>query len=84
MSILLIASSEPRAGRSLIAAAIAYRIGRAGGPVTLARLDGDESAAADAAAFASLEGVVTPGKPVAAGDVAKLTGDVVPKRLLAP
>jgi hypothetical protein len=77
MSVLLIASSEPRAGRSLIAAAIAYRIGRAGTPVTLARLDGDDSAAPDAAAFAALEGIVTLGKPVAAADIAKLSGDVV-------
>ena len=77
MSVLLIASSEPRAGRSLIAAAIAYRIGRAGTAVTLARLDGDESAAPDAAAFAALEGIVTPGKPVSAADAAKLSGDVV-------
>lgn len=77
MSVLLIASSEPRAGRSVIAAAIAYRIGRAGTPATLARLDGDESAVADAAAFAALEGIVTPGKPVSAADVAHLTGAVV-------
>ncbi len=77
MSVLLIASSEPRVGRSLIAAAIAYRIGRAGTPVTLARLDGDESAAPDAAAFAALDGIVTPGKPVSAADAAKLGGDVV-------
>jgi hypothetical protein len=77
MSVLLIASSEPRAGRSLIAAAIAYRIGRAGTPVMLARLDGDESAAADAAAFAALEGIASPGTPVSAADVAKLSGGVV-------
>jgi len=77
MSVILVASSEPRVGRSLIAAAIAHRIGRAGAAVTLARLDGDDGAAADAAAFAALEGVVTPGKPVAAADVAKLTGDLV-------
>lgn len=77
MSVLLIASPEPRAGRSLIAAAIAYRIGREGTPVTLARLDGDESAGADAAAFAALEGIVTPGTPVSAADVAKLAGGLV-------
>ena len=64
-------------GRSLVAAAIAYRMGRDGKAVTLARLEGDESAAADAAAFVALEGLVTPGKPLAAADVAKLTGDVV-------
>jgi BioD-like phosphotransacetylase family protein len=77
MSILLIASSEPRVGRSLIAAVIAYRLGRDGAAVTLARLDGDDSAAADAAAVAVLEGIVTLGKPVAVADVAKLSGDVV-------
>ena len=77
MSVILVASSEPRIGRSLIAAAIAYRIGRDGKPVTLARLDGDESAAADAAAFAALEGIVTSGKPVTAEAAAKLKGDLV-------
>ncbi len=77
MPTLLIASDEPRAGRSLIAAAIAYRLGREGTAVTLARLDGDESASADAAAFAALEGIVTPGKPVAAADAEKLGGALV-------
>jgi BioD-like phosphotransacetylase family protein len=77
MTILLIASSEPRAGRSVVAAAIAYRLGRAGKPVTLARLEGDDSAAADAATFASLESIVTPGAPVTPAGVASLTGDVV-------
>ena len=77
MSILLMASSEPRVGRSLVAAAIAYRMGRDGKAVTLARLEGDDSAVADAAAFAAVEGIVTPGKAVVAADVAKLAGDVV-------
>jgi BioD-like phosphotransacetylase family protein len=77
MSIILVASSEARVGRSLLAAAVAYRIGRAGKQVMLARLGGDESAAADAAAFAALAGIVSPGAPVAAGDVASLAGDVV-------
>jgi hypothetical protein len=77
MSIVLVASSEPRVGRSALAAAVAYRIGRAGTQVTLARLDGDESAVADAVAFAALTGIVSPGVPVAPGDVASLAGDVV-------
>lgn len=77
MPVIVIASSEPRVGRSVIAAAIAYRLGRDGVPVTLARLAGDDGAAADAAAFAALEGIVSPGTPVAAGDVAKLGASVV-------
>jgi BioD-like phosphotransacetylase family protein len=77
MSVLLVASSEPRAGRSLIAAAIAYRLGREGKQVTLARIAGDDSDAPDAAAFAALEGIVTPGAPVEAAAAKALPGDLV-------
>ena len=77
MTTILIASSEPRAGRSTVAAAIAYRIARSGKPVTLARLAGDDSANADAAMFGALEYVNSPGKPVAVADVSSLTGDLV-------
>lgn len=77
MSVLIVASSEPRAGRSLVAAAIAYRLGRAGKPVMLARLAGDGSAAVDAATFAALDSIVTPGKPLSVDEVKALTGDVV-------
>ena len=77
MTTILIASSEPRAGRSTVAAAIAYRIARSGKPVTLARLAGDDSANADAATFGALEYVNSPGKPVAVADVSSLTGDLV-------
>jgi BioD-like phosphotransacetylase family protein len=77
MSVFIVASSEPRTGRSLLAAAIAYRAGRAGAPVTLARLAGDDSAAADATTFAQLEYIVSPGKPLTAEAVKALSGDVV-------
>jgi hypothetical protein len=77
MTTIIVASSEPRAGRSLIAAAVAYRLGREGKAVTLARLSGDDSAAPDAAAFAALEGIVSPGTPVDAAAAANLQGDVV-------
>jgi BioD-like phosphotransacetylase family protein len=77
MSIIVIASSEPRVGRSLIAAAIAYRTGRAGTAVTLARLSGDASAAADASAFAALDGIITPGRAVAIKDLRSLSGEIV-------
>jgi hypothetical protein len=77
MSILLIASSGPRAGRSLIAAAMAHRLARAGKAVTLARLEGDESAAADAATFSTVEGVPSPGRPLSPEAVKGLTGDAV-------
>ncbi len=77
MSVLIVASSEPRVGRSLIAAAIAYRMGRNAAPVSLVRLAGDNGAAADAATFASLDGVVSPGVPVDAGAIAALGENVV-------
>lgn len=73
MSVLIVASSEARAGRSLVAAALAYRMGRAGKPVTLARLTGDASADGDAKAFAALEGVTSPGRALAL-DAAKALG----------
>jgi len=77
MAVLIVASSQPRVGRSLIAAALAYRLARDGKPVTLARLSGDESAEPDARSFASIEYLPSPGKPIGAGDVASLSGDVV-------
>ena len=77
MSALIIASSEPRAGRSLIAAAIACRLARDGSAVTLARIAGDDSAAADAATFAALEGIDAPAAPVDSAVAATLTGQVV-------
>lgn len=79
MSVLIVASSQPRAGRSLIAAALAYRFARSGKPVTLARLSGDDSANADAKTFASLEYIHSPGKPISDGDLVALAaaGDVI-------
>lgn len=77
MAVFVVASPEARAGRSLVAAALAYRMGREGASVTLARLAGDDSAAHDAAVFASLEGVVAPEAPVQASDIASLRGDAV-------
>jgi BioD-like phosphotransacetylase family protein len=77
MSVLIVVSAEPRAGRSTIAAALAYRMGSAGAPVTLVRLDGDASATADAAAFAALPYINSPGTPVALSDIDTLSGDVV-------
>ena len=77
MSVLIVASLEPRSGRSVVAAAIAYRMARAGKPVTLARLAGDGSAAADAATFARLESIVTPGRALSVDEVKALPGDVV-------
>jgi BioD-like phosphotransacetylase family protein len=77
MSVLLIASSEPRVGRSVIAAALAYRAGRDGAPATLVRLAGDDAAEADAATFATLEYIGHSAKPLSAEDVKKLSGDVI-------
>ncbi len=77
MSVLIVASSEARAGRSLVAAAAAYRLGRAGKAVTLARLSGDTSAGADARTFAALEGVISPGRALSIDDAKAIAGDVV-------
>ncbi len=77
MSVLIVASSEGRAGRSLVAAAVAYRLGRAGKAVTLARLAGDASADFDARTFARLEGVTSSGRPLALDDAKLISGDVV-------
>jgi BioD-like phosphotransacetylase family protein len=73
MGTLIVASSEARVGRSLIAAATASRLARAGRAVALARLTGDESAASDAATFATLDNILAPAAPVAAADLAPLT-----------
>jgi len=77
MTVLLVASSQPRVGRSTIAAGVAYMLAREGAPVTLARLAGDDSAALDAAAFAALEYVPALATPVSAPDIASASGDVV-------
>jgi BioD-like phosphotransacetylase family protein len=77
MPVLLVASSEPRIGRSLIAAALAYRLNRDGHPVTLARLSGDDSAPHDAQTFASLEGIVAPASPVDAQTASSISGDAI-------
>jgi len=77
MSVLIVASSEARAGRSLVAAAAAFRVGRGGKAVTLGRLAGDASADADAKAFAALEGVTSPGGALSVDDARAISGDVV-------
>ncbi len=77
MSVLIVASSEGRAGRSLVAAAVAYRLGRSGKAVTLARLAGDASADADAKTFAALEGVNSPGRALAIDAAKAIAGDAV-------
>lgn len=77
MSVLVVASSEPGVGRSLIAAALAYRFGRDGRIVSLARLDGDGSAAADAATFSALPYVVAAASVVTLADVASMGSDAI-------
>jgi hypothetical protein len=77
MTVFLVASDEPRAGRSLVAAGLAYRLARDGVPVTLARLAGGDSAEPDANAFASIEYMNAPASPVTPDDVKSLTGDLV-------
>src|SRR5438874_8427677 len=77
MAVLIVASSQPRVGRSLVAAALAYRMARDGKAVTLARLNGDESADHDAATFGSIEHVASPSQPIDVDDVGSLARDVV-------
>jgi BioD-like phosphotransacetylase family protein len=77
MSTIIVASSEAGAGKSTIAAALAYRMVRDGKPVTLARLSGDARAEADAAVFASLDGIVAVPKPLSQDEASKLLGDAV-------
>ncbi|MBI2723856.1 MAG: hypothetical protein HYX50_02225 [Chloroflexi bacterium] len=84
MSIILVTSSTPRAGRSLVAAALAYRLGRAGHAVTLVRLAGDDSAEADARAFAALEGVVSPGVPYTVEQLKSVPGEVIGEAPVGP
>lgn len=78
MAVLIVASSEPRVGRSMIAAALAYRLARDGRPATLIRLTGDDSADADARAFASLD-QLSSGSPATPADIKTLAtnGNVI-------
>jgi BioD-like phosphotransacetylase family protein len=84
MAVLLVASAEPGVGRSVFAAALAWRLARDGKRVTLARLAGDEGAAADAAAFASIEELMAPAQPVQGGDLKDVAGDVVAEAPAGP
>jgi BioD-like phosphotransacetylase family protein len=79
LSIVIVASSEPGVGKSVVAAAIAYRMVLAGRAVMLARLAGDDGADGDAATFATLEGVTSPGRPLTPADlaVAVTSADVI-------
>ena len=79
MSTLFVTSRRPRAGRSTVAAALAYRFARNGRRVSLARLAGDESAEHDAAAFAALDPPLGGGTPIATADLDALNavGDVI-------
>ena len=77
MAVLIVASTEPRAGRSTVAAGIAYGLARDGAPVTLARLAGDDSAGPDAAAFAELEYMPALTAPASIDELKSATGDLV-------
>lgn len=77
MTTLIIASTEPRSGRTAIAAALAYRAARDGRPITVARLAGDDSAVADAIAFAALDGLTAPAAPIDAAAASSVTGDLI-------
>lgn len=72
MAVVIVSSAEAGAGRSLIAAAIAYRLAREGRAVTLARLAGDDGAEADARTLAAIDGLVSPGAPMNEQDLTAL------------
>ena len=77
MSVLLIASSEPRAGRSTVAAGIAQLMYDTSASVTLARLAGDDAAENDAALFASIGSLPAPATPLKVDDARRVSGDLV-------
>ena len=68
MSLILVAG-EPDAGATTVAVGLAQRLAYAGRSVRIARIEGDERAAPDAAVFASLEFADGADAPVASGAV---------------
>lgn len=74
MPALIVTSAAARAGKSTVAAALAGFLGRDRDDVRLLRLDDSESAAADAALFASVPGVRGDIQPCSAATVPRDSG----------
>jgi BioD-like phosphotransacetylase family protein len=64
MATLQVVSTEPRSGKSTVAAALALGLARAGRAVTLLRAGDSESARHDAEAFSALSFASAPSEPV--------------------
>lgn len=78
MSLIVVTSAEPGAGKSGVAAAIARHFAYLGRPTRLLRLAGEGHASDDAALFGSFDFVPgSPATPVAPGDVTDPGGDAV-------
>ena len=66
---VIVVAGEPGAGATTVAVGLAHRIAQAGNEVRLARVDGDDRAAADAATFGMLEfAELIEAAAIAAGD----------------
>jgi BioD-like phosphotransacetylase family protein len=74
MPLLQVLSTSPRAGKSSVAAGIAFALARRGRTVHLYRAGGSENAAADAEAFSELPFVSALAEPVADARVAPPEG----------
>ena len=77
MTRILVTSTLPRDGKSVIAAGIAATLRATGSTVRLVRLDDGESSRTDAQQFARVSGVRAGSEPIAAADVPSDTDHIV-------
>lgn len=77
MTRILVTSTLPRDGKSVVAAGLAAALRAGGASVRLARLDDGASAASDAEQFRRVNGVRAGDQPVAAADIPADTDHVV-------
>ena len=77
MASILVTSTLPGDGKSVVAAGIASALRATGATVRLERVGDSDSASADAAQLARVNGVRSSGRPVAASDIQSDTDHVV-------
>ncbi len=77
MSRIVVASAQPNAGATTIAAGLAHRLAYAGRNVRLERIEGDDRAARDSMTFAGLEVADASGAPIAEASLTPDTSDTV-------